>query len=87
MSEENEEQFEEITSEEVDRVVAQLETLIESTGSENISSFLEEAMNEIYYLVYEEETEEETDGETAEAEEEWELEACDDDIEDISEAA
>lgn len=87
MSEENEEQFEEITSEEVDRVVAQLETLIESTNSENISSFLEEAMNEIYYLVYEEETSEDEEGETAEADEEWDLEACDDDIEDISEAA
>lgn len=77
MSEENEEQFEEITSEEVDRVVAQLETLIESTTSENIRSFLEEAMNEIYYLVYEEE-EEELDSE---------VEAFHEEDEDISEAA
>ncbi|QDT40897.1 hypothetical protein Pan241w_09560 [Gimesia alba] len=77
MSEENEEQFEEITSEEVDRVVAQLETLIESTDSENIRSYLEEAMNEIYYLVYEEE-DEELDSE---------VEACSEEDEDLSEAA
>lgn len=77
MSEENEEQFEEITSEEVDRVVAQLETLIESTDSENIRSYLEEAMNEIYYLVYEEE-EDELDSE---------VEACGEEDEDLSEAA
>lgn len=75
MSEENEEQFEEITSEEVDRVVAQLETLIESTTSENIRSFLEEAMNEIYYLVYEEE------------ESDSEVEAFHEEDEDLSEAA
>ena len=77
MSEENEEQFEEITSEEVDRVVAQLETLIESTESENIRSYLEEAMNEIYYLVYEEE-DDELDSE---------VEACGEEDEDLSEAA
>tara|TARA_R110002095_G_scaffold131203_3_gene113979 strand:+ start:1739 stop:1987 length:249 start_codon:yes stop_codon:yes gene_type:complete len=78
MSEENEEQFEEITSDEVDRVVAQLEALIESTDSENIRSYLEEAMNEIFYLVYEEEAEDELDSE---------FEACAEDEEDISEAA
>lgn len=78
MSEENEEQFEEITSEEVDRVVAQLEALIESTDSENIRSYLEEAMNEIYYLVYEEEEEGEWDSE---------VEACGEEEEDISDAA
>lgn len=77
MSEETEEQFEEITSEEVDRVVAQLETLIESTDSENIRSYLEEAMNEIYYLVYEEE----------EGEADSEVEACGEEDEDLSEAA
>ncbi|MEQ8635473.1 hypothetical protein [Gimesia maris] len=76
MSEENnQEEYEEITSEEVDRVVARLEALIESTDSENIRSYLEEAMNEIYYLVYEE-GEEELDSE---------VEACDED--DLSEAA
>tara|TARA_R110002095_G_scaffold215691_3_gene210608 strand:+ start:6443 stop:6688 length:246 start_codon:yes stop_codon:yes gene_type:complete len=77
MSEETEEQFEEITSEEVDRVVAQLEALIESTDSENIRSHLEEAMNEIYYLVYEEE-----DGEV-----DSEVGACSEEDEDLSEAA
>lgn len=83
MSEENEEQFEEITSEEVDRVVAQLETLIESTTSENIRSYLEEAMNEVYYLVYEEEAVEEM------SDEEWdsELEISGEGEEDVSEAA
>tara|TARA_R100001143_G_C3338835_1_gene123198 strand:- start:525 stop:773 length:249 start_codon:yes stop_codon:yes gene_type:complete len=78
MSEENnQEEYEEITSEEVDRIVARLEALIESTDSENIRSYLEEAMNEIYYLVYEE------------GDEEWdsEVEACGEDDEDLSEAA
>lgn len=78
MSEENsQEEYEEITSEEVDRVVARLEALIESTDSENIRSFLEEAMNEIYYLVYEE-GEEELDSE---------VEASGEGEEDLSEAA
>jgi hypothetical protein len=49
------EEFEEITSEEVDRVVGQLETIIESVSSENVKSHLEEALNSIYFLVYDEE--------------------------------
>lgn len=53
-----EEEFEEITSEEVDRVVALLEELMESVDSENIRTYLEEAMNNIYYLIYEDEDEE-----------------------------
>jgi len=79
MSEEQEEQFEEISSDEVDRIVSELETLIESTDSENIRSYLEEAMNEIYYLVYEDE----------EGEGEWDssVEACDESDEDLSDAA
>lgn len=47
--------FEEITSEEVDRVVAALEILSESVSSETIQSLLETCSNEIYYLVYEDE--------------------------------
>ncbi|MBX3442445.1 MAG: hypothetical protein KF774_08555 [Planctomyces sp.] len=44
--------YEEITSEEVDRVVEQLETLISQTESENIRSCLEEAADRIFALVY-----------------------------------
>jgi hypothetical protein len=49
------EEFEEITSDEVDRVVEQLEKLIESVSSENIKSYLEEAANNIFFLLYDEE--------------------------------
>ena len=52
------EEYEEISSDEVDRVVAELEKLIESVQSVNIQSALEDAMNEVYYLVYEDEEEE-----------------------------
>ncbi len=60
------EEFEEISSEEVDRVVAALEGLIESTPSENICTYLEEALNSIYYLVYDEDEDDDA-GEIAEA--------------------
>ncbi|MCA9039719.1 MAG: hypothetical protein KDA65_05155 [Planctomycetaceae bacterium] len=50
-----EESFEEISSDEVDRVVSNLETLAETVESENIRSYLEEAINNIFYLVYEDE--------------------------------
>ncbi len=46
-------EYEEITSDEVDRVVAQLESLIETVASENIKSYLEDAINNIFFLVYE----------------------------------
>ena len=52
------EEYEDISSDEVDRVVAELEKLIESVQSENIQSYLEEALNSIFYLVYEDEDEE-----------------------------
>ena len=56
---ENEEQdFEEINSDEVDRVVEVLDGLIENIQSENIKHYLEEASSNIYYLVYEDEEEE-----------------------------
>ncbi len=59
MSDINEEQdFEEICSDEVDRVVETLDGLIENTQSENIKHLLEEASSAIYYLVYEDEEEE-----------------------------
>jgi hypothetical protein len=51
--EENEE-FEEITSDEVDRIVEQLEKMIETVTSENIKAYLEEAVNNIYFLLYDE---------------------------------
>lgn len=47
-------EFEEISSEEVDVVVAALESLIESVSSENIKSLLEETSNSVFYLVYDE---------------------------------
>jgi hypothetical protein len=49
------EEYEEITSEEVDRVVEQLEKLIETVSSENIKSYLEEAVNNIFFLLYDDE--------------------------------
>jgi hypothetical protein len=49
------ENYEEITSEEVDRVVEELERLMESVTSENIKSHLEDAINSIFFLVYDDE--------------------------------
>jgi hypothetical protein len=49
-------EYEEITSEEVDRVVDALDRLIESVQSENVKHYLEEAASNIYYLVYEDES-------------------------------
>ena len=51
----NSDEYEEITSEEVDRVVAQLEKLIESVSSENIKSHLDDAINNIFFLIYDDE--------------------------------
>lgn len=45
-------EFEEISSDEVDRVVDALEGLMESVASENIKAFLEEALTNVYFLVY-----------------------------------
>jgi len=47
------EEYEEISSEEVDRVVEAMDRLIEGVQSENIKHYLEEAASKIYYLVYE----------------------------------
>ena len=49
-------EYEEISSEEVDRVVEALDRLIEGVQSENIKHYLEEAASNIYYLVYEDES-------------------------------
>lgn len=80
MSEETLEQaddqdFEEICSDEVDRVVEVLDGLIENIQSENVKHFLEEASSNIYYLVYEDE----------EASEDADEEASEDAIEEASE--
>lgn len=56
------EEFEEITSDEVDRVVEAIEKLTATIESENIRVILENASNDIWFLVYDEE-----DAETAEA--------------------
>ncbi|MBI1346937.1 hypothetical protein GC163_11685 [bacterium] len=50
MSEEIE--YEEINSDDVDRIVAALEDLSSSVNSETIKAFLEECSTNIYYLVY-----------------------------------
>ena len=44
--------YEEISSDEVDRVVEALESLMATVDSENIRYFLEEATNSIYLLIY-----------------------------------
>ncbi|MFO1094404.1 MAG: hypothetical protein U0992_14035 [Planctomycetaceae bacterium] len=44
--------FEEISSDEVDRVVEALDALAATSESENIRFFLEEASMKIYLLVY-----------------------------------
>ena len=48
------EEFEEISSDEVDRIVAVLDELIETVQSENIQAILEDASNSIFSLVYDE---------------------------------
>lgn len=48
----SDEDYEEISSDEVDRVVETLETLMATVESENIRYFLEEATNNIYLLIY-----------------------------------
>jgi len=47
-------EYEEITSDEVDKVVEQLERVMETVQSENIKSYIEDAINSIFFLVYEE---------------------------------
>ncbi len=54
-------EFEEITSEEVDRVVEALDQLIQSVDSENIRWHLEEAAGSIFSLIYDDEHDEVSD--------------------------
>ena len=49
-------EYEEITSDEVDSVVEKLERLVETVQSENIKSYLEDAINSIFFLVYEDDS-------------------------------
>lgn len=49
--------YEEISSDEVDRVIEALEKLSATVQSENIQVILENASNDIYYLVYDDEEE------------------------------
>lgn len=53
-------EYEEISGEEVDRVLETLEKLSATVTSETIKSFLEECSTNVYYLAYE-------DDDTAEA--------------------
>lgn len=50
-------EYEEISSDEVDRVVTALDVLIQTVESENIQVILEDALDTIYHLVYENEDE------------------------------
>ena len=63
----NDDEYEEITSDEVDRIVEALEALINSTESVNIQTYLEEALNNIFYLVYDQDDVEGDDEEVADA--------------------
>lgn len=55
-----EDEFEEITSDEVDRIVEALDQLIQSVQSENIRWMLEEAAGNIFSLIYDDEADETT---------------------------
>ena len=59
MDKPGDQEFEEVCSDEVDRVVEILDGLIENVQSDNIKHYLEEASSNIYYLVYEDSEEEE----------------------------
>ncbi|MGH7127682.1 MAG: hypothetical protein ACREIV_03875 [Planctomycetaceae bacterium] len=56
---EDQDDYEIISSDEVDRIVGVLGELMESVESENIKCHLEEALDGIYYLVYDDEEDEE----------------------------
>ena len=57
MSDTQDFEYEEVSSDEVDNVVAALENLSETVTSEAIKDLLEECLNSVYYLVYEDEDE------------------------------
>ncbi|MGH7202185.1 MAG: hypothetical protein ACREJB_16390 [Planctomycetaceae bacterium] len=56
---EDQDDYEIISSDEVDRIVGVLGELMESVESENIKCHLEEALDGIYYLVYDDEEDDE----------------------------
>ena len=60
---ETSEEYEEITSDEVDSVVEKLEELVARVSSENIKEYLDQACQQIYSLVYDEDEEDEADEE------------------------
>ena len=60
---ETSEEYEEISSDEVDSVLESLEELANRVTSENIKTYLEEASQQIYELVYEDEAADEEEGE------------------------
>ena len=47
--------YEEVSTDEVDKIVATLENLSETVTSEAIKDLLDECLNSVYYLVYEDE--------------------------------
>ena len=72
---ETSEEYEEISIDEVDSVLESLEELAKRVTSENIKTYLEEASQQIYELVYEDEEEDEAaDGEEGELEDDEILE-------------
>lgn len=50
-------EYEDVSSDEVDNVVASLENLMETVNSETIKDLLDECLNSVYYLVYEDDDE------------------------------
>ncbi len=57
----DDQEFEEINSDEIDRIVEVLDNLIEGVDSDNVKHYLEEASSNIYYLIYEDSEDEATD--------------------------
>lgn len=53
MSEMQDGEYEEISSDEVDKVMAALEQLSDDVASETIKALIAECSNSVYYLVYE----------------------------------
>ena len=53
MSDSQDLEYEEVSSDEVDNVVAALENLSETVTSEAIKDLIDDCVNSVYYLVYE----------------------------------
>jgi hypothetical protein len=86
---EYEEIEEEISSEEVDRVLETLSNLMENVESEAIHEYLEESYNHIFSLIYEEDSAEMDDDEEDDDDEDFDIddEIEDDDLEDLDDEA